>query len=811
MGIFDRLLARKPSSPRTADEILDPEWTKSTVIPSTSPGGLPGVAGFLTNSRLPKRGTQEILFAYSNMPYLRSAIAKIATNAANTPLHLYGKKGKGSKKYQHDTAIATAPHGEKQKRLKASRASGSEFDELVDHPMAKLLRKPWPGMRGRTLLQLTFSWLDLVGDAFWCYNTNNAGMPIEIFAIPPHWVAETPSRDRPFFIVRINGAQFEVPITNMLWFKDPSLENPYGRGAGIGASLADELDIDENASKHVSSYFFNRAMPDMLVSVEGADEHALEATKARFEQDHRGFVNAHRTAFLSGKVTVERLDTTFKDMDLVDLRKFSGRDIVIQALGLSPEMLGILDNSNRATISEARAMFAENVLMPRLALVEEVLQEFAALFDERIIVAFEDPTPNNLDFTLKAMQAHQSSVSENEWRTLQGLEPVEGGDVYRVPAGTVPAERLDSGLLDPNAMDATGEVDPALAGAGAAVQDTALNGAQVSSLLEIITAVGIGTMPKLTARGLILAAFPGMTPEEVDAILAPIVEGSQKPVAEVAPAKPADVVDNNAKYLRPRIKASDFIDEGDIPNILEELRPERLTEEVYPLAHDTMEQIGIGEAGTLGATESFSMLNPLITEYLDSFAATKIEGLVDETTRQSLRDTLVEGVRAGEGIDDLSDRVRDVFVDADARRAELIARTEVVGMSNRAIYAAQTMSGVVHRRQWVAAMLRTRDSHKGLNGQVKGMDEKFTTMGGSTAEHPGGFGVAKEDCNCMCTTIAIVDEQPPKNAADLDIVQRDFESKLAPHEKKFARAVRRGFRKQQEEVLKALESYKKLS
>lgn len=73
---------------------------------------------------------------------------------------------------------------------------------------------------------------------------------------------------------------------------------------------------------------------------------------------------------------------------------------------------------------------------------------------------------------------------------------------------------------------------------GGAVQDTALNGAQVSSLLEIINAITAGTMPKATAEALIPAAFPGMDPDQVSAMLSPIVEGSAKPVTTtISPSK----------------------------------------------------------------------------------------------------------------------------------------------------------------------------------------------------------------------------------------------------------------------------------
>jgi hypothetical protein len=57
----------------------------------------------------------------------------------------------------------------------------------------------------------------------------------------------------------------------------------------------------------------------------------------------------------------------------------------------------------------------------------------------------------------------------------------------------------------------------------AEVASLALNGAQVSSLLEIITSMGAGTLPLDTARAVILAAFPSFSDDVIDRMIAPFV------------------------------------------------------------------------------------------------------------------------------------------------------------------------------------------------------------------------------------------------------------------------------------------------
>lgn len=70
------------------------------------------------------------------------------------------------------------------------------------------------------------------------------------------------------------------------------------------------------------------------------------------------------------------------------------------------------------------------------------------------------------------------------------------------------------------------------------VAASALNGAQVTSLVDVITQVGTGAMPKETAKPVLQAAFPSFSPELIDSIIDPIEPGSIS--ADGVPAAPVD-------------------------------------------------------------------------------------------------------------------------------------------------------------------------------------------------------------------------------------------------------------------------------
>jgi hypothetical protein len=106
-----------------------------------------------------------------------------------------------------------------------------------------------------------------------------------------------------------------------------------------------------------------------------------------------------------------------------------------------------------------------------------------------------------------------------------------GSDIVsspRLPAGATPASPIAPTTSGVSATtDASGEqVD---------VQETALNGAQIDSLLSIASQLGQGLVPSEGARELMKAAFPGMDRQRIDRIISAFSRFTPKP----GPAVPA--------------------------------------------------------------------------------------------------------------------------------------------------------------------------------------------------------------------------------------------------------------------------------
>jgi len=175
-----------------------------------------------------------------------------------------------------------------------------------------------------------------------------------------------------------------------------------------------------------------------------------------------------------------------------------------------------------------------------------------------------------------------------------------------------------------------------------------------------------------------------------------------------------------------------------------------------PFIGGVLEDVGQAELDNLVVGIDFNISDPRVQEFLGD-KLEKYSKDVNDTTLASLRKTLKQGVASGESIPDLQKRVQKVFSIADKTRATMIARTEVNSSANKATLEAYRQSGVVAKKQYLAAGdERTRPSHAAANGQTVALDKMFTLGSGVQTEAPGQSGVAAEDVNCRCTTVAIV-------------------------------------------------------
>jgi HK97 family phage portal protein len=349
-------------------------------------------------SDLPKRGSAELLEAYRTHPWLRTVVHRIAVEVATAA------------KWE----LFTEPEGHPQRQ------------QIHAHPLLALFRSPSRRMTAVDVWAFVQMSLDLVGDAFVIIDRNESGFPAELTPIPATWVWRTPSPDSPVFQVSSGGtsALREIPSQNMLWMREVDPANPRGRGVGPAHALANELDTDEYAAKFTAAFFVNGGLPGAVVSIEGGSEKEAIRVEESLRQKHGGGPsNVGKIHVTNKKLSFARLDTSFKDQALVELRKFE-RDTILQTFGVPPEVFGVIENSNRATIDAAYYLFAKAVLVPRLQLlVSELQMRVVGEYGAGLHLGVVSPVPEDRDFMMRAMAVAPGAFRAGELRRLVGMLP----------------------------------------------------------------------------------------------------------------------------------------------------------------------------------------------------------------------------------------------------------------------------------------------------------------------------------------------------------------------------------------------------
>lgn len=367
---------------------------------------------------LPRLNNAELLAGYSKFPWLRAVINKISEIMASVEWHLED--------------------------------GSSEF--ITDHPALLPLSQGNDIFIGVTLRSMMAKYLCIVGESLFWKERDQLGRVAALWPIPIHWVRQSAWQNNGVYEVYVNGRTLEIPFKDMLRIYEPDLSNPYGWGTGMGSTLADELETDEYAAKHLKAFFKNSARPDLLISSDDPDNpitpEGAERMERKWLQKLAGFARAHRPFFMPGRVHIEQLGSSLKDMQMIELRQFQ-RDVILQSYGLPPEALGILDNSNRSTIDSAQYFLTKMVAVPKLDVIRNTLQiGLINEFNPDLTLQYVSPVQEDKEHVLSVFRVAPWAFTVNEVRELGGRASLDGddGDVYVLPLNMIFSDKPGGGV-----------------------------------------------------------------------------------------------------------------------------------------------------------------------------------------------------------------------------------------------------------------------------------------------------------------------------------------------------------------------------
>lgn len=512
-----------------------------------------GVGGW----RLPRRGSAEVLDSYAQHPWLHTVVSVRAEAIGALQWQLFREKTEGGRV---ELAAARVVDGGLATRTQHIRAVNELtkkgiVEPIARHPVLDLMRQPSLAWPGASFWQLISSWLDLVGEAFIVLERRTAGdLPEAMTPVVPTWVTGVPAPKRPWFDIGHGKAQLKVDARDMIWLRRLDPSDPItGRGVGTAFVLADEVETDEYMAATAKARYFNRGYPDWMVGIkppQGAlrpSDETIKKLKEEIEQSHRGIDRAGRFHLLGSDFHAVDMGHTFREGQFVEGRGFL-RGVTTQTYRTPPEIVGVLENSNKGTIHAAGEHFARYSTVPAAELIRGYMQMgLVEEFGEDLELGFVSPIPGDEERDTRLMIALSSAFTVNEVRARANEPRRDDGDVLMTPPGAPPIPIKGE---PPKAAAPAVPVDGELpAPVGDAVQDTALNGAQVEALLAVLAQVAAGVLDESAAKAVIGAAFPAITTDKIDAMLAGVGDAPEPKTAPPANVddEDDDVVDDGGK------------------------------------------------------------------------------------------------------------------------------------------------------------------------------------------------------------------------------------------------------------------------
>lgn len=268
----------------------------------------------------------------------------------------------------------------------------------ADHAINQLLRKPNAWQSQFELIEGTFGFQELNGNAFWYLNGGEGGgQPVEIMLLRPDRVRIVSGPDTTTYVrgyvYVIDGVEIPLQADEVIHFpRWNPLDDYYGLSAMEVASLSIFTD---NAMGKYNRAFFGKdnGSPTGLVSVPptlGNQEFE------RVEEDwNRKYGSGQRkVAFIrAGSIDYKMTGITQKDMDFILGRKFE-KEQIWEIYGIPPGMMD--KSSTEANAKVGEAVFLGQTMWPKMvAFTQKLTSRLAWRYDTDTLIESEDIRPRD--------------------------------------------------------------------------------------------------------------------------------------------------------------------------------------------------------------------------------------------------------------------------------------------------------------------------------------------------------------------------------------------------------------------------------
>jgi len=668
--------------------------------------------------------------AYKNEVWVYACVYVIANTIAGLPWRLFKWKMQAGKQVKETVTNDT-------------------IETLLEHPNYNDPRSTF-----YNLIEWTVANLELLGNAYWLND--------ELYGAPKRPKAILNLMSSKVTIIKgatagmISGYRFgnntveghKYSLDEITQFMYMSPDNYFYGQSSFGAAIT-SIDTLKEAQKQNLKIFKNGMSIDQFFET---DQQINESTYNRLMQQIKsrftGSDKAHTQGILSHGLKYNAVMGNLKDLEYINGIKLSREDICA-VHGVPPLLVGILDQASYSNYESAIKVFFYFNIIPKLHRLNETITRLIQKFDSNIYFEFDTSNEEALkeNEQLKATAANiyfNMGIPFNivNQRLNLGFPKIEGGDIGYLPFSLQPA-----GMVTENSIPAEPVQIPPVSdddeGKSKSVKRIAYTKDSKLAIWKQFNRTML--MIEKGYMKIIQSFFMGLEMT----ILRKLETGKSK--------ENPYLDEDYKKDISKKINVDLYLyDEAD-----EIKRWNKQNSRVHEFA---MKTEGNRQLINLGLGAVFDVTNPAVVAYLKEFGLEKAAEVIG-SNREAVKNALIAGVEAGEGIPELKKRIQAEFTPyTDAGyKAERIARTEVIGASNQGAVESYKQAGVEGLKKAWLNQPDARDTHI-----QAGMDysednaipiEDDFKVGSDSMAAPGGGSEAGETINCRCTVIPVVSKE----------------------------------------------------
>ena len=323
--------------------------------------------------------------------------------------------------------------------------------EILNHPLNKLMRRPNPYMSGDIVQQYIINAMHVSGDAYLIKQKNQAGQLVALYPLMPENV-EPKGNDETLithYEYQTNESNVMVMPQDMVHIRLGLNQQNHKKGFAPLRTVLREIFGDESAGQMATALLANSGVPNVLITPKddyGVTQDEAEQIAKAYKQKVGGR-NKGMPLVMSGAMDVKKMAFSPTELDIGTLRRVP-EERISAVLGVPAILAGLGAGLERATYSNAkelREFFTENKLIPLWKQVGEELTQQILLKD------YDIDTDNFAEYDFANVRALQTDQDDLFNRLNVG---VQGGWITiaeaREQAGLPTDDKQSVYLLDAN-------------------------------------------------------------------------------------------------------------------------------------------------------------------------------------------------------------------------------------------------------------------------------------------------------------------------------------------------------------------------